>query len=254
MNTIFRNTNGYDVFLSVDGRSLKIPPYSEETVSRGDDGAMRLTVKMKTESYTEKVKRSFWLFFFYRDHHIVLETDYCFIGVQDGDVFDIIAEEERVFDPDIDGVIYDRAAVHPKRSIYSETDFRVLGDVEAIKREWRKDNLKDGLFEFFLDPLIDVGADGCSMGCLSTIVFWAIIIGCIVKFGFMAVLKWILVIYLAFAVLSWTIKAGIDCITGGGKTKAKRFDEYLDPLMIKEKFKTHDFGAEKKKGFFGRKK
>jgi hypothetical protein len=70
----------------------------------------------------------------------------------------------------------------------------------------------------------------------------------------MAVLKWIAVIYLAFAVLSWTIKAGIDCITGGGKTKAKRFDEYLDPLMIKEKFKTHDFGAEKKKGFFGRKK
>ena len=254
MNTIFRNTNGYDVFLSVDGRSLKIPPYSEETVSRGDDGAMRLTVKMKTESYTEKVKRSFWLFFFYRDHHIVLETDYCFIGVQDGDVFDIIAEEERVFDPDIDGVIYDRAAVHPKRSIYSETDFRVLGDVEAIKKEWRKDNRKNGLFEFFLDPLIDVGADGCSMGCLSTIVFWAAVIGCIVKFGFMAVLKWILVIYLAFAVLSWTIKAGIDCITGGGKTKAKRFDEYLDPLMIKEKFKTHDFGAEKKKGFFGRKK
>ena len=58
MNTIFRNTNGYDVFLSVDGRSLKIPPYSEETVSRGDDGAMRLTVKMKTESYAEKVKTS----------------------------------------------------------------------------------------------------------------------------------------------------------------------------------------------------
>lgn len=254
MNTIFRNTNGYDVFLSVDGRSLKIPPYSEETVSRGDDGAMRLTVKMKTESYAEKVKRPFWQLSFYRDYHIVLETDYRFIGVQDGDIFDIIAEEERVFDPDIDGVIYDRAAVHPKRSIYSETDFRVLGDVEAIKREWRKDNLKDGLFEFFLDPLIDVGADGCSMGCLSTIVFWAIIIGCIVKFGFMAVLKWIVVIYLAFAVLSWTIKAGIDCMTGGGKTKAKRFDEYLDPLMIKEKFKTHDFGAEKKKGFFGRKK
>jgi hypothetical protein len=254
MNTIFRNTNGYDVFLSVDGHSLKIPPYSEKTVSRGDDGAMRLTVKMKTESYTEKVKRSFWLFFFYRDHHIVLETDYCFIGVQDGDVFDIIAEEERVFDPDIDGVIYDRAAVHPKRSIYSETDFRVLVDTGAIKKEWRKDNRKNGLFEFFLDPLIDVGADGCSMGCLSTIVFWAIIIGCIVKFGFMAVLKWILVIYLAFAVLSWTIKAGIDCITSNGKTKAKRFDEYLDPLMIKEKFKTHDFGAEKKKGFFGRKK
>lgn len=254
MNTIFRNTNGYDVFLSVDGRSLKIPPYSEKTVSRSDDGAMRLTVKMKTESYTEKVKRPFWLFSFYRDHHIVLETDYCFIGVQNGDVFDIIAEEERVFDPDIDGVIYDRAAVHPKRSIYSETDFRVLGDTGAIKKEWRKDNRKNGLFEFFLDPLIDVGADGCSMGCLSTIVFWAIIIGCIVKFGFMAVLKWILVIYLAFAVLSWTIKAGIDCITGSGKTKAKRFDEYLDPLMIKEKFKTHDFGAEKKKGFFGRKK
>lgn len=254
MNTIFRNTNGYDVFLSVDGRSLKIPPYSEETVSRGDDGAMRLTVKMKTESYAEKVKRPFWQFSFYRDYHIVLETDYRFIGVQDGDIFDIIAEEERVFDPDIDGVIYDRAAVHPKRSIYSETDFRVLGDTGAIKKEWRKDNRKNGLFEFFLDPLIDVGADGCSMGCLSTIVFWAIIIGCIVKFGFMAVLKWILVIYLAFAVLSWTIKAGIDCITGGGKTKAKRFDEYLDPVVIKEKFKTHDFGTEKKKGFFGRKK
>ena len=57
----FCNKNGYDVFLSVDGRSLKIPPYSEETVSRSDDGAMRLTVKMKTESYTEKVKRPFWL-------------------------------------------------------------------------------------------------------------------------------------------------------------------------------------------------
>ena len=254
MMITFHNKNGYPVFLSVDGKALTLPPYSEKTVSRHDDGKMLLTVKMKTESYAEKVKRPFWLFFFYRDHHIVLETDYCFIGVQDVDIFDIIAEEERVFDPDIDGVIYDRAAVHPKRSIYSETDFRVLGDVEAIKREWRKDNLKDGLFEFFLDPLIDVGADGCSMGCLSTIVFWAIIIGCIVKFGFMAVLKWILVIYLAFAVLSWTIKAGIDCITGGGKTKAKRFDEYLDPLMIKEKFKTHDFGAEKKKGFFGRKK
>ena len=254
MNTIFRNTNGYDVFLSVDGKALTLPPYSEKTVSRSDDGAMRLTVKMKTESYAEKVKRPFWLFSFYRDYHIVLETDYRFIGVQDGDIFDIIAEEERVFDPDIDGVIYDRAAVHPKRSIYSETDFRVLGDTQTIKKEWRKDNRKNGLFEFFLDPLIDVGADGCSMGCLSTIVFWAIIIGCIVKFGFMAVLKWILVIYLAFAVLSWTIKAGIDCITGGGKTKAKRFDEYLDPVVIKEKFKTHDFGAEKKKGFFGRKK
>ena len=254
MNTVFRNTNGYDVYLSVDGRTLKIPPYSEETVSRHDDGKMILTVKMKTESYSEKVKRPFWQFSFYRDHHIVLETDYRFIGVQDGDVFDIVAEEERVFDFDIDGVIYDRASIRPKRSIYSETDFRVLGNVEAIKREWRKDNLKDGLFEFFLDPLIDVGADGCSMGCLSTIVFWAVIIGCIVKFGFMAVLKWILVIYLAFALLYWVIRSLIDCITGGGKTKAKRFDEYLDPVLIKERFQTHNFGTEKKKGFFGRKK
>ena len=254
MTITFYNKNGYPVFLSVDGKALTLPPYSEETVSRGDDGAMRLTVKMKTESYAEKVKRPFWQFSFYRDHHIVLETDYRFIGVQDGDIFDIIAEEEPVFDFDIDGVIYDRAAVHPKRSIYSETDFRVLGDTQTIKKEWRKDNRKNGLFEFFLDPLIDVGADGCSMGCLSTIVFWAIIIGCIVKFGFMAVLKWIVVIYLAFAVLNWMVGVLIDCITSNGKTKAKRFDEYLDPVIIKEKFKTHDFGAEKKKGFFGRKK
>lgn len=254
MNTIFRNTNGYDVYLSVDGRSLKIPPYSEETVSHSDDGAMCITVKMKTKSYAEKVKRPFWQFSFYRDHHIVLETDYRFIGVQDGDVFDIVAEEERVFDFDIDGVIYDRAAIRPKRSIYSETDFHVLGDPQTIKKEWRKDHRKDCLFDFFFDPLIDVGADGCSMGCLSTIVFWAVVIGCIVKFGFMAVLKWILVIYLAFALLFWVIRSLIDYITGGGKTKAQRFDEYLDPAVIKEKFKTHDFGTKKKKGFFGRKK
>ncbi len=254
MTTTFYNKNGYPVFLSVDGKALTIPPYSEETVSRSDDGAMRLTVKMKTESYAEKVKRPLWQFSFYRDHHIVLETDYRFIGVQDGDVFDIVAEEERVFDFDIDGVIYDRAAVHPKRRIYFETDFRVLGDTQTIKKEWRKDNRKNSLFDFFTDPLIDVGSDGCSMGCLSTIVFWAVVIGCIVKFGFMAVLKWILVIYLAFAVLNWAVGALIDYITSGGKTKNKRFDEYLDPAVIKEKFQTHDFGTEKKKGFFGRKK
>ncbi len=254
MTTTFCNKNGYPVFLSVDGKALTIPPYSEETVSRSDDGAMRLTVKMKTESYAEKVKRPLWQFSFYRDHHIVLETDYRFIGVQDGDVFDIVAEEERVFDFDIDGVIYDRAAVHPKRSIYFETDFRVLGDTQTIKKEWRKDNRKNELFDFFTDPLIDVGSDGCSMGCLSTIVFWAAVIGCIVTFGFMAVLKWIFVIYLIFAVLNWAVGALIDCIISGGKTKAKRFDEYLDPAVIKEKFKTHDFGTEKKKGFFKRKK
>ncbi|MBQ8496698.1 MAG: hypothetical protein IJ489_04485 [Clostridia bacterium] len=251
MNITFRNTNAFDVYLCIDGRPHIVAPYSEEGLSRADTGGMTLAVRIKEESYAEKPKRSFWNFSFYHDYHLMLESVYQFVGVQDGDVFDIVAEEQSMYEPE--GVIYNRGAVHPRRSIYFEVTFRVLGDHQALKKQYRKDNFKNGLFDFFLDPLIDVGTDGCSFGCFSTIIFWAIVIGCIVKFGFMAVLKWILVIYLAFAVLEWSIKALMDYISNGGKTKNQAFAQCFAPDFIKTKFETYDFGTKKKKGFFGKK-
>ena len=252
MTTTFCNKNGYPVFLSVDGKALTIPPYSEEAISRGDDGAMCITVKMKSESYAEKLKRSFWNFSFYHDYHLVLESVYQFAGVQDGDVFDIVAEEQPLYEPE--GVIYHRGAVRPRRSIYFEVNFRVLGDHRVLKKQYRKDHFKNGLFDFFLDPLIGFSADGCISGCGPTLLLWAVIIGCIVKFGFMTVLKWILVIYLAFAVLEWSLKALMDYVSSGGKTKNQAFAQCFAPDFIKTKFETYDFGTKKKKGFFGKKK
>ncbi len=252
MNITFRNTNGFDVCLCIDGRPHIVAPYAEEVLSREDTGGMTLAVRIKEESYAEKPKRSFWNFSFYHDYHLVLESVYQFAGVQDGDVFDIVAEEQTLYETE--GVIYHRGSVRPRRSIDFNVNFRVLGDHRVLKKQYRKDHFKNGLFDFFLDPLIGFSADGCISGCGPTLLLWAVIIGCIVKFGFMAVLKWILVIYLAFAVLEWSIKALMDYVSSGGKTKNQAFAQCFAPDFIKTKFETYDFGTEKKKGFFKRKK
>jgi hypothetical protein len=251
MNITFRNQNGFDVFLCIDGKDLLIPPYASETVSRSDASEMTVVSRMTKPSYADKPKRSFWNFSFYHDYHLVLETDCRFCDVQNEDVFDIIAESTPLFDPH--GVIYERCSIYPVRKTESSAQYRVYGDREALKKQYRRDCRKDGLFDFFVDPLIGFSADSCSSGCVSTILFWVAIIACVVNFGWIAVLQWGILIYLGLAVLEWLIAKAVDRLFSDGKTQIQIFDECFEPDAIKAYFREGCIGSQKKKkGFFGK--
>ena len=199
MDVIFRNTNGFDIFLCVDGKEIVIPSRFSETVSRSETGDMTVISRIAKPSYANRPKRSFWNFSFYHDYHLIVETTYRFCDVRDGDVFNIIAENTQIFDPSC--VIYERCAVYSASAKTVFEECRIFGDREALKKQYRKDHRKENLFDFFTDPLIGFSVDGCSAGCLTTILFWVAIIACIVNFGFGTVLKWGLVIYIVFAFL-----------------------------------------------------
>ena len=252
MDVVFRNTNGFDIILCVDGKEMAIPSRSSQTVSRSEAGDMTVVSRMAKPSYANKPKRSFWKFSFYHDYHLTVETTCRFCDVQDGCVFTVIAENTQSFDPSC--VIYERCAVYSASAKTVSEEYRIFGDREALKRQYRKDHRKENLFDFFMDPLIGFSADGCSAGCLTTILFWIAIIACIVNFGFGAVLKWGLVLYIVLAFLEWTVGKIVGYCFHAGKTSMQCFDACFEPHMIEKSLRDGNLGSRKpKKGFFGRK-
>ncbi|MBQ2988088.1 MAG: hypothetical protein IJD59_03195 [Clostridia bacterium] len=251
MDVVFRNTNEFDIFLCVDGEEFVIPSRFSKTVSRSRTDDMTVVSRVAKPSYVNKPKRSFWNFSFYHDYHLTVETAYRFCDVQDGGVFTVIAEDTRTFDPSC--VIYERCAVYSASAKTVSEKYRVFGDREVLKKQYRKDHRKEDLFDFFMDPLIGFSADGCSAGCLTTILFWVAIVACIVNFGFAAVGKWGLVLYIVLAFLEWTVGKIVDYCFSAGKTSAQCFDECFEPHVIEKNLcgGNSDF-RKPKKGFFGR--
>jgi len=252
MDVVFRNTDEFDVFLCVDGRELVIPSRSSKTVSRSGTDDMTVVSRAAKPSYANKPKRSFWNFSFYHDYHLTVETTYRFCDVQDGGVFTVVAEETQISDPSC--VIYKRCAVYSADAKKASEEYRVFGDREALKKQYRKDHGKENLFDFFMDPLIGFSADGCSAGCLTTVLFWAAIVACIVNFGFAAVGTWGLALYLTLAFLEWTVGKIVGYCFRAGKTSVQCFDACFEPYVIEKNLCGGASAPRRpKKGFFGRK-
>lgn len=215
MTVHFTNHSSHIVILSIDdGEPIFLQPFKTIQVVRNKSDAIKVLVKRSGESFISKgiIKGTMY--------HLVIETEYHFFDVCDGEVFDITREKIRFSM----NAFYDRMFLSATNASFVSETHKVLTE-EKIKKAFNKSWLIELLLVGPLDKLTGV-------------FILSLIVGIVLMFswGWKVSIAFFTVAYLLLVIVNWLMDKFWGLIVKKAfkiEDKKKEFYDYFNNEFIK---------------------
>ncbi len=224
MTVFINNKNPVPLRFRAEGREMRIDPFASERVPLCEGGELTFAVCIDEPSAVVKRKRRV-----YHRYLLTVESEYRFSDVRDGDAFSITLKERDAHTAIC--TVYRKPFVETPRSLpFSET-VRVIGDGDALRKQFRKDERKDAILAFFLNPLIELFVE-FSLG--NTLLIALAVFLFVWMLGWTVFFKFFFLIYLAIAALEWITERVMEKLfpSLAEPKPHERFDEAFLPEVI----------------------